>query len=108
VDARPQEILYLEAGGVRQWLDDLESSDESSYDMIVQRLERVEEGNFGDCGPVGSGVSELRFIRTGPGYRIYFGQHNDMVILLRAGVKKTQDADIEAAKALWTEYKKHG
>ena len=103
MEARPQEIHFLEAGGVREWLDELEQNDEASYDAIIARLERVEEGNFGDYGPAGS-VLELRFLMTGPGYRIYFGQHNDMVILLRAGTKKTQQADIKIANKLWREY----
>lgn len=79
--------------------------DTAVYDAIIARLERVEEGNFGDCGPVGGGVHELRFMMTGPGYRVYFGEHDgDIVIILGAGVKRTQDADIEAARKLWAEY----
>ena len=47
---------------------------------------------------------ELRF-HIGPGYRLYFGQHDDIVILLRAGIKKTQNADIKIAEKLWRDYK---
>jgi putative addiction module killer protein len=83
----------------------LEYMDEQAYDAIVARLERVEDGNFGDCGPVGGGVSELRFIKTGPGYRVYFGEHDDLVIILGGGTKKTQKADIDRAKELWSTYK---
>jgi putative addiction module killer protein len=103
VEARPQEINFLEAGGVEAWLDELELSDEAAYDAIVARLERVEDGNFGDYGRAGN-VLELRFRMAGPGYRIYFGRHDDIVVLLRAGVKKTQDADIAVANELWKEY----
>jgi putative addiction module killer protein len=103
VDARPKEIHFLEAGGVADWLDHLEQQDPDAYDAIVARLERVEEGNFGDYRRLG-GVVELRFIKTGPGYRLYFGEHDDIVVILKAGTKKGQDADIETAQQLWKEY----
>ena len=67
------------------------------------RLNRVAEGNLGDCKPVGDGVHELRFDR-GPGYRIYFGEDGDQVILLGGGKKTTQNVDIRAAKRRWSEY----
>ena len=73
---------------------------------ISTRLRRIEDGNFGDCKPVGEGVSELR-IQVGPGYRIYFGQYGStLVILLCGGDKKSQQSDIERAKTLWTEWKR--
>jgi putative addiction module killer protein len=67
------------------------------------RLNRVMEGNFGDCRPVGDGVHELRF-NLGPGYRIYFGEDGDQVILLGGGEKATQVRDIKTAKQRWSEY----
>ena len=57
-------------------------------------------GNFGDVEPVGEGVSELR-IFYGPGYRIYFVQEADIVvILLSSGDKSSQQADIAKAKEI--------
>jgi putative addiction module killer protein len=54
-------------------------------------------GNFGDVRPVREGVSELR-IDYGPGYRVYFAQRGQtVVILLAGGDKKTQDRDIKKA-----------
>jgi putative addiction module killer protein len=103
-EARPREILFLDGGGFSEWMDALEDQDIAIYDAIVARLERVEEGNLGDCGSVGGGVSELRFIKTGPGYRIYFGEHDDIFVVLKAGIKKTQQADIAIAQKLWSNY----
>jgi putative addiction module killer protein len=95
--------MRTSGGPTAEWLDALERKDTVSYDAIIARLERVEEGNSGDCEPAGS-VMELRFLMTGPGYRLYFGQHDDMVIILRAGTKKTQEVDIKIANKLWKEY----
>jgi putative addiction module killer protein len=54
---------------------------------------------------VGSGVQELR-LDFGPGYRVYFGRDGEqLVILLGGGSKKRQQTDIDAAIALWQEYK---
>ena len=64
---------------------------------IQVRIDRAEDGNFGDCEPVGEGVSEMR-IHYGPGYRVYFVQRGiEIVILLAGGNKSTQSKDIKTA-----------
>jgi len=64
---------------------------------VQMRIDRAEDGNFGDCEPVGEGVSEMR-IHYGPGYRVYFVQRGlEIVILLAGGNKSTQSKDIKSA-----------
>ena len=74
--------------------------DKQAARRIQARIDRVEEGNFGDCQPVGEGVSEMR-IHYGPGYRVYLAQRGaDIVILLAGGDKATQNKDIKTAIGL--------
>ena len=63
-------------------------------------------GNLSNAKGVGGGVLEYR-IDFGPGYRIYFGQDGDaLIILLGGGTKVRQQRDIEGAVALWREYRR--
>ena len=67
---------------------------------IQARIDRAELGNFGDCEPVGEGVSEMRF-HFGPGYRVYFAQRGlEVVILLAGGDKSSQSKDVKRALEL--------
>ncbi|MBF0373153.1 MAG: type II toxin-antitoxin system RelE/ParE family toxin [Alphaproteobacteria bacterium] len=71
--------------------------DERARARVLVRIRRLELGNPGDLKPVGEGVSEMR-IDYGPGYRVYFTQRgNTLVILLAGGDKRTQSRDIELA-----------
>ncbi len=80
------------------WLRKLK--DTKARARIVIRIRSAEHGNFGDCAPVGEGVSEMR-LHFGPGYRLYFWQEGSQVYwLLAGGDKATQKRDIERAKAL--------
>jgi putative addiction module killer protein len=64
---------------------------------IQSRIDRLQLGLLGDVKPVGAGVSEMR-IDYGPGYRIYFLQlGQELVILLAGGDKSTQRQDIANA-----------
>jgi putative addiction module killer protein len=74
--------------------------DKQVQKRIQARIRRAELGNFGDCEPVGAGVSEMR-IHYGPGYRLYFTQRGmEIVILLAGGDRSTQSKDIKAALEL--------
>jgi putative addiction module killer protein len=72
---------------------------------IDRRVNRLQKGNAGDCAPIGDGLSEMR-IHYGPGYRVYFDDTGpEIIILLCAGDKSTQQTDIEKAKKLAQEEK---
>ncbi len=67
---------------------------------ILARVRSASLGNFGDCEPVGGGVSEMR-VHVGPGYRIYFMRREQTVyLLLTGGDKSTQTKDIARAKTM--------
>lgn len=85
-----------------KWLPGLK--DQKARLKIAIRIDRLSLGNPGDVKPVGSGVSEMR-VDYGPGYRVYFIQRGDVLILLLCGGdKKSQQRDIAAAQALAAEW----
>lgn len=66
----------------------------------MNRLKDARKGNFGECEPVGDGVSEMK-IHIGKGYRVYFVRTGEVVyVVLCGGDKKTQRRDIVKAKLL--------
>lgn len=85
-----------------KWLRKLK--DDLAKVAIARRIERLEQGNFGDSKSVGDKVFELR-IDVGKGYRVYFmDRSSEIIILLVGGDKKTQSDDIKTAKKLAKEY----
>jgi putative addiction module killer protein len=80
-----------------QWLNTLK--DVVAQKRILARLERLAEGNWGDCKAF-DGMIELRFHLSG-GYRIYCWQSGDIVVLLLCvGNKSSQLRDIAKAKKM--------
>lgn len=83
------------------WLASLR--DERAQARINVRIRRLSLGNPGDVKPVGGGVSELR-IDYGPGYRVYFCQRGQvLVVLLCGGDKASQARDIKTAQSMATD-----
>jgi putative addiction module killer protein len=80
------------------WLNALR--DRQGRAKILHRIDRLEEGNPGKTRGVGAGVREMK-IDFGPGYRVYYIQRGEvLVVLLCGGDKSTQAEDIRAAKKL--------
>jgi len=99
---REIEVCQDESGqeAFREWLNSLDSKTKA---RIIDRIDRMEEGHFGEFNPVGDGVYEL-ILDFGPGYRVYFGQIKNAVHLISGGMKRHQQRDIDSAKRFW---KKH-
>ncbi len=67
---------------------------------LTRRLEKFQRGLMGDVASVGEGVSEMREF-FGPGWRMYYGEHDGMlIVMLGGGDKSTQSDDISRAIAL--------
>lgn len=102
------EVGFLElANGKSPYLDWEQKLDQQVRGAVRIRINRLRLGNFGDCKTIhGSiGLYEIR-IHLGPGYRLYFGNSNDkLVIVLCGGSKRSQEKDIEKAKGYWRFYK---
>lgn len=65
-----------------RWIRKLK--DRRAAARVLVRIDRLAAGNPGDVQPVGNGISELR-IDYGPGYRIYYLQDGQRLVLLLCG-----------------------
>jgi putative addiction module killer protein len=82
----------------KKWFKKLK--DNTGKYLIDSRIYRLRQGNAGDSGPIGEGLSEMR-IHFGPGYRIYYKDTGtEIIILFCGGDKSTQEADIARAKEI--------
>lgn len=80
------------------WLSGLR--DKQGRAKILARIDRLEDGNRGKTRSVGAGVAEMK-IDFGPGYRVYYIQRGQLLILLLCGGdKSTQTNNIKKAKTL--------
>jgi len=86
---------FLRTEAFDVWLSNLK--DKVGRARIIHRVRSAEHGNFGDCEPVGEGVSEMR-VHVGPGYRIYYTRRGEVIyLLLVGGDKSSQKRDIKRA-----------
>ena len=93
-----QDDLYL------NWLRRLR--DPKARVAVIRRVNRIEQGNFGDHKFCRDGIWELR-IDVGPGYRVYYAwAEQGIVLLFCGGDKRTQDADIDRAAAYWQDWQR--
>ncbi|WP_412758177.1 type II toxin-antitoxin system RelE/ParE family toxin [Legionella bozemanae] len=96
--------IYQKDNGDCPFISWLESLDAAIRHRIQSRLARVAIGNVGEYKVLGDGISELKF-KFGSGYRIYYSERDDVIVLLLcAGDKKTQSKDIKLAKEYLNDY----
>jgi putative addiction module killer protein len=88
----------LETDTFIDWVNSLR--DRPTRIRLRRRLGKAARGNLGDVKPVGEGIWEMREF-FGPGWRMYYLQRGELVIMmLGGGDKSSQAGDIEAAKAI--------
>ncbi len=79
---------YLDPAGKSPFAKWLRALNIHAAAKVATALERIADGNLSNVKPVGSGVLEYR-IDFGPGYRIYFGQDSDRLVILLAEARKS-------------------
>ncbi len=96
-------MVIIETIEYSKWFDKLKDGKaKAKIDVRVRRI--AAQDHFGDFKPVGDGICELR-IDYGPGYRIYYTQRGEeIVLLLIGGDKSTQQSDIKKAKQILANY----
>lgn len=86
-----------------QFVQALDSSTAVVLNRALVRLQRI-DGRYPLMRSASNNVYEAK-IYTGPGYRIYFGIDQNKIVILTAGSKATQPADIATADQVYTAYK---
>ncbi len=107
MESRPRIVLYYQTvEGIKPILVCLNSlKDAKGKVAVFERLKRAQRGTLGHCDDLGEGVWGFK-IDVGPGYRVYFGQDGQvLIILLCGGEKHRQDRDAKMARAYWQDYK---
>ena len=93
----------IESSTFKRWLTGIK--DTKTKARIAARVNRLIAGLPGDIKPVGRGLSELR-LHFGAGYRVYYYQDKDLlVLLLNGGKKSTQAKDISKAQEIFEQWR---
>lgn len=88
----------IETEEFADWVDTIK--DMSTRIRLRRRLSKATLGNLGDVKPVGESVWEMREF-FGPGWRMYYVQRGEvLIVMLGGGEKSSQERDIAAAKSL--------
>ncbi len=83
----------------REWLNDLSEISQAKVRAYIDRA--ALGGAKKNIRSLGDGIFEIK-VDFGPGYRVYFGQiGNVMILLLLGGDKGTQFHDIHRAREYW-------
>lgn len=94
-----KKIVVFEINGkkpIDEWIDSLK--DKKTIARVSERIARLMVGVYGDYKKIDNELSELR-LKFGAGYRIYFSELNNIIVLLLCGGdKSTQRKDIKKAK----------
>lgn len=97
---------YLTEDGRSPYAEWFEGLTTPAAAKVAVAIVRMEQGNLSNVKGVGQGVFECR-IDFGPGYRVYLGSDGEaLIILLGGGRRRRQRRDIEAARTVWTDYKR--
>lgn len=87
----------------REWLNSFGDIDKA---VILQRLQRVRLGNFGDCKPLDDGLWEFR-IHHKTGIRVYYARvGRNLVLIIGGGDKRSQKRDISKALDYLEDYRR--
>ncbi len=96
---------YTTVDGKCPYIDWFTTLSREYQSKVIKRVNRLEDGLYGDCKRLtGSKLSELR-LDFGKGYRIYFKELDDVIILIVAGGDKSdQKRTIKQADKYLEEY----
>lgn len=103
MDYHPITLRILQSDTFRHWLSKLK--DRVAIARVNARIRNLSNGHTGDCKYLTHSIMELR-IDHGPGYRVYFTMRGaELVLLLAGGDKGSQQADIERAIRIASEWR---
>ena len=100
-------VYYISENGCSPFEDWLQKLDKPSRVTVLRTIQQVAAGGAKkSIKSLKGGIFEIKIFH-GPGYRVYFAEDgNKLIILLVGGDKKTQSRDIKKAKEIWRSYGK--